>query len=212
MPLPMVHLAIAVQLAARQGRFPSAPFLLGSISPDAIHMRPNVSPVDKAATHLKDLPATPNHDEIRALLEGHSDMPAFTAGYAAHVLTDRLWVAEVVEAFWARVPEAKQDTRHRLYYQQTDQVDFNLYHHAPWRPEVWERLGVAESVDFPPLLSAGEIAGWRDRTLRWFEEPRNEPGITPEYITDAVVGDFIHHAPEYIETHFAAWGVKNSDL
>ena len=41
MPLPMVHCAIAMGLAAREQRLPSGAFLLGSIAPDAIHTRPN---------------------------------------------------------------------------------------------------------------------------------------------------------------------------
>ena len=40
MPLPMVHLSVAVSLCEKDGRFPSPDFLLGSIAPDAIHMRP----------------------------------------------------------------------------------------------------------------------------------------------------------------------------
>ena len=59
MPLPMVHLSVAVALSEKEGRFPSADFLLGSIAPDAIHMRPNSSRLDKEHVHLIDLGASP---------------------------------------------------------------------------------------------------------------------------------------------------------
>ena len=44
MPLPMVHLAISVRMRAQDGRALTPDFLLGSIAPDAIHMRPNAAP------------------------------------------------------------------------------------------------------------------------------------------------------------------------
>lgn len=52
MPLPMVHLAIAVQAHKLISSEPTPAFLLGSIAPDAIHMRPNTTRNDKQKTHL----------------------------------------------------------------------------------------------------------------------------------------------------------------
>jgi hypothetical protein len=43
------------------------------------------------------------------------------------------------------------------------------------------------AVDFDLLLAADEIGGWRDRTLRWFTELKDEPKIELVYYTDALV-------------------------
>lgn len=51
MPWPMVHFSIAEQLWNQN---PSPEFLLGSIAPDAIHMREGSTRQDKGRTHLCD--------------------------------------------------------------------------------------------------------------------------------------------------------------
>jgi hypothetical protein len=212
MPLPMVHFAVAVQLGERSSQFPSAEFLLGSIAPDAIHMRPESQHRDKLITHLLDPADTPDHTQVRDLLAHYTAMPApypaFAAGYAAHVLTDRLWSSTITEPFYAQLPPDTDDvTWRKLYYQETDQIDCNLYHHMPWQPEVWSCLAQADSLDFLPLLSSSEIDLWRKRTLRWFEDPSHEPHVTPNYLTDSLVENFASRAARYVETHFYAWQI-----
>ena len=50
MPLPMVHLSTAVKINTLQG-LKSPEFYLGSISPDAVHMRAGFVPNDKTRSH-----------------------------------------------------------------------------------------------------------------------------------------------------------------
>jgi hypothetical protein len=76
-----------------------------------------------------------------------------------------------------------------------------------WRPDVWDRLAEAQAVDFPPLLTASEIDGWCDRTLCWFTELKEEPGIIPEYLTDTLAQDFVLKATGYIEDLFNQWAL-----
>jgi hypothetical protein len=210
MPLPMVHCAIAIQLGARHQSLPSAPFLLGSIAPDAIHMRPNAQRADKHRTHLDEPADTPDHAHLQALLSRYAgaaeSLAQFTAGYVAHILADRLWLRTVIPAFQAQLPtDIDPDAARTLYYQETDQIDFNLYHHSPWRPMVWAQLAAAIAPQYDPLLSASEIDGWRQRTLRWFDTLKQEPRITPTYITDAVVEDFIGQALDEVGDKFSQW-------
>ncbi|MCB0127401.1 MAG: zinc dependent phospholipase C family protein [Caldilineaceae bacterium] len=213
MPLPMVHLGIAVQLGDVKGETLSSAFLLGSIAPDAIHMRPNADRVAKQMTHLRmaesDLP-----ERLQAFLEERSSLPeneqSFAAGYVAHILTDALWVTEVVQPFHSQIPATMtKEERRTLYYQETDQVDFNLYHGAPWRETIWHQLKQASAPDLPPLLTAQEITLWQDRTLRWFAELKEEPGIQPMYLTDALVHGFIDRATAHVAAALDDWCSSN---
>ncbi len=130
----------------------------------------------------------------------------FTAGYVAHILTDRLWLRTVIPSLQAQLPsDIDPDAARTLYYEETDQIDFNLYHHSPWRPMVWAQLAAAIAPQYDPLLSAPEIDLWRQRTLRWFDTLKQEPGITPTYITDAVVEGFIRQAVDEIGGTFSHW-------
>jgi len=150
MPLPIVHFAVAVRMHELKG-----------IAPDAIHVRPNTGHDDKLRVHLRGADNS-NHERVRALLVQHwtagTEATGFAEGYAAHLLTDRLWVETVVEPLRESSPFknlSAQEAR-SLYYRETDQIDFNLYHHVPWRATVWARLAAAQPRDFAPLLTAEE--------------------------------------------------------
>lgn len=208
MPLPMVHLAVAVRL--HEGQVPTSAFLLGSIAPDAIHMREGASREDKRLTHL---PAEPGESEdapTQALLARYEgadhDEADFAAGYVAHVLTDRIWRDTLYATFRSRVASDLDPAEwRRLYYRETDQLDFNLYRRSPWRPQVWTQLALAQPRNFAEFLTGAEIDRWRDRTLRWFDNPEKEPGIAPTYCLDADLQRFIARATDAITERFATW-------
>jgi hypothetical protein len=110
----------------------------------------------------------------------------------------------VVLPFRAHIPQGLSDQELRsLYYRETDQIDFDLYHRVPWRGKVWRKLAAAEPVSFGSLLTAKEIELWRDRTLDWFEKLKQEPGIEPVYITYADVCAFIDWAANRVGSCFA---------
>jgi hypothetical protein len=206
----MVHLAVAVQMHELNGTRPAAAFLLGSIAPDAIHMRPNAGPDEKGRTHLRDMPDSGEHQPIRDLLTGYwgqgSEAAGFAEGYAAHLLTDRMWIPAVLRPFGARFPQDVSDEVLRaLYYREADWVDLDLYHRMPRRKEVWAQLAVAEPIDFQPLLTAAEIGQWRDRTIHWYEAQDRASMQEPVFITSSGVEAFISEAAQAIAGHFAAW-------
>jgi hypothetical protein len=208
MPLPMVHLAIAVRLAGSgfSGRMPE--FLLGSLAPDAIHARPGEEPADKDASHLRSGESLPDPVRIQTLLKDcrskAEPLPSFAAGYAAHLIADRLWVTTIYADFKRNLSHLDPEALRNLYYLETDQVDFDLYRRVEWRPTAWDLLARASSPDFSPLLSADEIDRWREHTLHWFDELKQEPGIVPQYITDDLVHDFIERAVEAVSDFFSA--------
>jgi len=204
MPLPMVHLAIAAQLQKADGEGLSPAFLLGSLAPDAIHMRLNAGLGAKAKVHLVDAP-DPQFERVRALLGAEAEM-GFAAGYAAHLLTDHLWREQVIEPFHRdSPPDLAEEVKRALYYRETDQVDFDLYHRMPWRQAVWRLLADARPPDFAGLLTGAEIGGWRDRTLGWFNSGMQEPGIEPVYIRYGEVLAFIDRAAAWVADTLGAW-------
>ena len=209
MPLPMVHLAVAVQICEAAHSIPSPAFLLGSIAPDAIHMRPGAGGDDKRRVHLAG-PQDPDHERIRAFLALHwahdTGSPDLAEGYTVHLLTDRLWRETVIAPFRASVPQdiPYQELR-SLYYQDTDQIDLNLYDRMPWRTEVWTKLAIADPDPIDSLLTAQEIGLWRDRTLDWYEKHKKEPKIEPLHITAAAVHAFIDQAAVMARACLESW-------
>lgn len=198
MPLPMVHLAIAVHAHALANRPLTPVFVLGSLAPDAIHMRENTNREDKARVHLQiwHVGEPEALERIQNLVDEHrageQGQDAFVEGYAAHLMTDYWWLQGIARPFFNGLPpDTPAAERRELYYRETDQVDFNLYRRSPWQPVVWRMLAEAFAPGFSPYLEADEIDRWRERTLNWFEKLKQEPRIVPQIITDKVVGEFI---------------------
>ncbi|MFO7698232.1 MAG: hypothetical protein R6X16_13900 [Anaerolineae bacterium] len=197
MPLPMVHLTVAVTMLADLN-FPRVPeFLLGNLAPDAIHMREGWTPDDKRRTHLflssGDL-STGADGAVLALLASWNDrvtgIEPLHLGYAVHLLTDLRWREQIWLPLKGRLPgDLGYQEERALYYRETDEVDRLLFESAPWRPEVWRLLATARQADVPGMVSAQEIDLWRQRTLHWFEQlaPASEPLA---YLSLELVQDF----------------------
>ena len=130
MPLLMVHLAVAVRMHDLDESTPSPDFLLGSIAPDAIHMRAGSGSDDKQRVHLSEL-HDPQHDRLRELL-AQSGSPklstmGFAEGYVAHILIDHLWGDKIGDSFRRSIPpDLPPQERASLHYLETDQIDIDL--------------------------------------------------------------------------------------
>ena len=207
MPLPMVHLAVAIALARDWHSRPSPAFLLGTLAPDAIHMRPGTSAADKGRVHFHRAIEEQGFDAVRELhARLVTELPRvdeLALGYAVHLLTDALWVERLFLPFRAAT-QLPRDVERALYYRETDEVDRLLYVHAPWRPDVWRTLAVAQPADLAELLRADEIGRWRDRTLGWFDTlpAADEP---PRHFTCERVGAFVAEAAATIARELAGW-------
>ncbi len=206
MPLPMVHLAVAVNMVGVER---NGDFLLGNISPDAIHMRPNTKLQDKLLVHLADNPEQRFERARQLFARYRSDENGaygFVGGYGTHLLTDFLWQELVIESFHKQVPSNLNHLKKRkMYYQETDQNDFDLYHRMPWRENVWLELSQATPVAIESLLTSNEITKWRDRVLRWFDDTGKEPKIKPVYITFEDTLRFIDRAAAVIKSVLDDW-------
>jgi len=205
----MVHLSVAKKIADAGFPVKELPqFYLGSISPDAIHMRQDADRLAKNVTHL--LPAKKekihswddrSEDEYFELMRDfinanmNKTNADFLMGYAAHILTDMLWTKRVFGKFTEKfnMSGAPAADRQKAYYRDTDIVDYLMYNESDWRHDVWQCLQNAEYSDFLNLLSAQEIKLWNQRTLTWYENPENQYKFsgTPIYITKPDIENFI---------------------
>jgi hypothetical protein len=209
----MVHLSVAHCLVQDHG-YPATPeFYLGSIAPDAIHVRPGTDQKDKYAVHLVDADG-PHLDRLRALLTAGKTARSkrertLVDGYAAHILTDVAWRVELIMPFRRRfVARLSYPELRTLYYNECDKLDYDLYDEQPWRPEVWELLREARALDVglegePPLLAAAEIDGWRERTLGWFELHREKASYQPQHMTREQVWPFIPRTAAQVAAQLA---------
>ena len=217
MALSMVHLAVAVELVRRKD-FPNKPeFYLGSIAPDAIHMRSDAGRRDKNVTHLADKSESSRieHSRILDLLLTHwaaNEYVPFTEGYSVHLLTDDLWLNHVHTPFVGRLSsQGKEDKILSLYYNDCDRIDFDIYQTAPWRPKVWQLLSEAKLRDFANLLTAQEIKAWQDRTLFWFDQNGHMGEFKLLYLSHDEIEKFVTIAADEISSIMGDWRRNSPD-
>ena len=208
MALPMVHLAVAHELVCTCSYRPVPAFYLGSIVPDAIHMRPGTGGEDKRAVHLSrgdsiDLGRV--QELFTECWQTCEDM-AFVEGYCVHLLTDRDWRDEIIIPLLAKPGDRMpQDELRTLYYNECDKVDLELYDTQPWRDEVWALLRSAEASELRSFLTQREVEMWRDRVVYWFDENRHKGNYQSRFITKEMVLGFIGDASVRACEQMALW-------
>ena len=202
MPLPMVHLSVAKNLLDTGFDIKNKPlFYLGSISPDAIHMRKNTDRLAKTITHLSegrkwaDLSERECFDFVIDFFNINKKKidTDFLWGYAIHVLTDMHWSKTLRNKF---VERYKKDTapiqnEKWAYYKDTDILDQLIFNECSWKDEVWRMLQSIEYFDFFDLLSAEEIKAWNERTLHWFDSGESQHKNPIRYIQQSDILNFI---------------------
>ena len=200
MPLPMVHMCITEHIFKQKRMEMNPHFLLGSISPDAIHMREHTTREDKNKTHFNIKEGyTVNEFFQYKMRHFVDDSPKddawamFAKGYVSHVLTDLIWTHTIYADFKKEITSEQIEDVRTLYYAETDQIDFILYRNEPWRPQAWEALTYCPAVSVPNLLTQDEVEKWKQRVLHWYT-PEKEPCIGPKFIHEKNVRSFIQDA------------------
>ena len=169
MPLPLVHLGVARNLLEELKIKDKNYFYLGCIAPDAVHMRNNFCREDKNASHLytgdKEICINNTIDFIN---KTNGD---FFLGYGAHILTDIIWNKTIYANFKIKYKEDPLPLQSQTwaYYNDTDQLDFELFNKLSYRKEVWDCLSDSNGIDAENLVSANEINSWNTRTLHWYD-------------------------------------------
>ncbi|MBN1579870.1 MAG: hypothetical protein JXA89_04145 [Anaerolineae bacterium] len=208
MALPMVHLAVAHALVVICGYKSSPAFYLGSIAPDAIHMRSDIAIGDKQMVHLHKDGAT-DLERLQQLVTVHlqgSGDAAFAEGYCVHLLTDHYWFGEFVGPWRTRLGDnIPRHERRTLYYNECDKIDLDLYDQLPWRQDVWDLLQSAQADDFEGLLLQNEIELWRDRVLHWYDDNRHKQTYQPLYLTLEMALGFIGDASAAVCEQMGQW-------
>ena len=203
MPLPMIHLSIAKSILDSGYKANDvSQFYLGSISPDAIHMRKDTNRKDKNDTHL--IPEGKRWIDVDEaeyygfmldyfLKNQHKADKDFLCGYGIHILADMIWTKQVYYEFVERYkkdPSPVQEER-MAYYNDTDGLDLILYNESAWRSDVWQYLRMAHCADFLDLLSGDEINLWKERTLNWFDSGNGINKYPVKYIAITDVHNFL---------------------
>lgn len=209
MPWPMVHFATAIRLSLSN---PSPNFLLGSIAPDAIHMREYVTREEKGVTHFVSEGRLPDVEVIKEnclrylSLNTKQDWKDFILGYFAHIYADLRWTESVYVEFENNYRGDKKDIR-QTYNREMSQLEFNLLRSEKGFHNVIHRLEQSKAYSVQPVVTETEVTQYTDQKLRWLMDAGNEPKIEPIYFTEEIVEKFISNTTYELTALFLDWGV-----
>jgi hypothetical protein len=202
MAFPLTHLLVAHGLSCEPA------FLLGSISPDAVHYRrgyvgAQMSGIgeEKKATHY--CHPTPQRwgrvtdndawlANALAQLAPYMHEP-FAAGYAAHIITDIHNNSTLWRGFVTNYPEEAAKGYKSEYYADLQAIDMHLYLTHPAVPQIMAALAKAQ----PPKLWEGapvsqeEIAAIQDNILHEHFKNAREIKRTYQYVTPQAMLEYI---------------------
>ncbi|AEI39726.1 zinc dependent phospholipase C family protein [Paenibacillus mucilaginosus] len=211
MPYPMVHFAIASELCLCM---PTPSFLIGSIAPDAIHVRENVTRKDKGITHFVYEDKFPSIEVLKgkclyylSLLDD-VDWKNYILGYFAHIYADIRWTETVFMNFEQEYQGEKDDIR-KTYNKESNQVEFDLMREE-WTDDVLKKLHIAAAYTIEPLLTQIEVNQYRDIKLQWLRDRGNEPQIIPVYLREDVIENFVSKTTSELNDLYREWGVAVS--
>ncbi|SFM53359.1 hypothetical protein SAMN03159341_1445 [Paenibacillus sp. 1_12] len=211
MPWPMVHFAIATKVSFFD---PSPSFLLGSIAPDAIHMRGNITRKEKGITHLMDEDKFPTIEVLKkeclsylSIMNMELDWKAYILGYFAHIYADIRWTETIYAEFESEYQGDNKEIR-KIYNQEVSQVEFNLLRSEEWAQPIIHRLQHANAYSIEPLVTQNEVSQYRDIKIEWLLDDSNEPKHKNIYFNDDKVRDFIINTSNELNVLFNEWGIN----
>lgn len=193
MPWPMVHFAVSEELTSGKA---SPSLLLGSIAPDAIHARGDITKEEKGTTHLVHngkLPAAELILEKCKEYLGKSSVPEwkdFVLGYFSHIYTDLRWTETVYFDFEKKY-KAEQNEIRNMYNREVSQVEFILLRSMRSSEEMISKIINADGFTIHPYVTELEVNQYRDIKVEWLQDQRNEPQITPVYFQMDEIEHFI---------------------
>lgn len=187
MALPMVHLLAAWAWAQDKPELRDNPdYYLGTISPDAIHVRDGDDKSHKNEIHLNNW-RYPNPDCVLEYWLEHST--PFDIGYGIHVLLDGQWAVEFRRRFPEMLlPNGKPDPE--IYYTDTCVTDFALYAECELTPFFLDMIAKGKAPEDHPLLRLHEFEGWRKDTFAFYQRPCPKQGEV-RFINRAYVDEFL---------------------
>ncbi|AZH29830.1 zinc dependent phospholipase C family protein [Paenibacillus sp. M-152] len=211
MPYPMVHFAIALELCSRT---PSSSFLIGSIAPDAVHVRGDVTRSEKGITHFVCEDRFPSSEVLKERCQYYLNLNVETnwtdyiLGYFAHIYADIRWT-ETVYSNFEREYQGEKDEMRKIYNMEANQVEFNLIKREEWAEDVLNKLYVGNAYSIEPLLTQIEVNQYRDIKLQWLRNKNNEPQITPIYLKVDVVKSFVTKTSHELNDLYKEWGIES---
>jgi hypothetical protein len=177
MPYTILHLELADRIL-NTIKLDRSQFLIGSMAPDAIHMRKNATIEEKRTIHMygpRDISLRfQNLTNFYQKYEGQINQ-SYLFGWLSHLQADFLMLYWLNWHFKLRyIPEMNKDTRKHLYRTENSCLESAIYHGDPDKFDgIINSITDSEITEIPGILTKNEIAQWiSDIRTRSYEKSK----------------------------------------
>ncbi len=207
MAQPMMHLLVAEIIYSSKHILIRSfeDFLLGSIAPDAVHMKADYVRELKDISHYGFSSQSSIHF-FDAFMEKYenADNRDFVCGYLVHLVSDLIWYHHVRVPFKERFAQnpSKDMSMNEMYYSDCEQIEQMLYSHEK-AESVIKSLKDSNAITIEGMIDAQDVEKWKDVLLKKYDG-RTQDFTDTTYISKQQIEDYIAKCAEqclaYLET------------
>ncbi len=195
MAQPMMHLLIADKIYTK--KFSSihsyGEFLLGSIAPDAVHVKANYTREIKDISHYGFNSKSPISYFDTFINEYNTvENKDFVVGYLVHLLSDMIWYHSIRVPFkeeFQRTPSQNM-SMNEAYYADCEQIEQLMFFEKN-APCIMEAINKCKAYSLEGLIDAEDVRTWKEKLIFDYNNKKNI-SVHTKYILE-------QHIREYME-------------
>ncbi len=198
MAQPMMHLLVADKIYRKFSSIHLyGDFLLGSIAPDAVHVKEDYTREIKDISHYR-FNSTSHISYFDTFIDEYhtSENIDFVAGYLVHLLSDMIWYHSVRVPFKEAFLKAplQNMTMNEAYYADCEQIEQLMF----WEENashIIDAIKGGNAYTLEGLIDAGDIKAWKEKLIFDYNNKRDIK-IHPQYISEQHIREYIASCAE----------------
>ena len=196
MAQPMMHLLIADEIYTEKSSsiHSYGDFLLGSIAPDAVHVKENYTREIKDISHYK-FDSKSHISYFDTFFDEYytSENKDFVVGYLVHLLSDMIWYHSVRVPFKEEFQKAplQNMSMNEAYYADCEQIEQLMYFEKN-ASRIIETINRGQAYSVEGLIDAEDVKAWKEKLIFDYNNRKNI-SIQTKYISEQHIRDYIEN-------------------
>lgn len=194
MAQPMMHLLIADKIYTEKASsiYSYGDFLLGSIAPDAVHVKENYTREIKDISHYR-FDSKSHISYFDTFFDEYytSENKDFVVGYLVHLLSDMIWYHSVRVPFKKEYQKAplQNMSMNEAYYADCEQIEQLMFFEKN-ASRIIETIDGGKAYSIEGLIDAKDVKAWKEKLIFDYNNRKNI-SIQTKYISEQHIRDYI---------------------
>lgn len=167
-------------------------FLLGSIAPDAVHVKENYTREIKDISHYK-FDSKSHISYFDTFFDEYytSENKDFVVGYLVHLLSDMIWYHSVRVPFKEEFQKAplQNISMNEAYYADCEQIEQLMFFEKN-TSRIIETINKGNAYSLEGLIDAEDVRAWKEKFIYDYNNRKNI-SIQTKYISEQHIRDYI---------------------